>query len=449
MLKVVLVGRPNVGKSTLFNRLVRSKKAIVNDQPGVTRDRKYGYGKLVDLKFVLIDTAGIDDSLNSCTEIKIREQSQLAIDDANIIFLVIDGREGVLPIEKYFAMNLKKQNKKVIVLINKSEGSKGLIGLSESASLGLDNIIPISAEHGEGLSDLYDILKDSIEVENRNLYFDQSPFNNENFPIRVSVIGRPNTGKSTLINNIIGENRLVTGSDSGITRDSIEIEWNYKNQTFCLIDTAGLRRKSKIKKILEKHIVSDTLKSIKFSDICVLLIDSSQNIDKQDLTIARMIIGEGRGIIVGANKWDKVTDQNIIKNAIIEQLGISISQIKNIPIVFLSGLHKKGIEKLFDKIIDTKEKLNTRITTGKLNRWLSNIIENNPPPLYKGKRNSIRYITQVNVKPPTFALFMSSPDDLPNSYKRFLLGSVVKTFDLLGVPIRIMFRKGNNPYLKK
>ncbi len=449
MLKVVLVGRPNVGKSTLFNRLVRSQKAIVNDQPGVTRDRKYGYGKLVDLKFVLIDTAGIDDSLNSCTEIKIREQSQLAIDDANIIFLVIDGREGVLPIEKSFAMNLKKQNKKVVVLINKSEGSKGLIGLSESASLGFDNIIPISAEHGEGLSDLYDILKDNIEVEKKNLYFDQSPFHNGNSPIRVSVIGRPNTGKSTLINNLIGENRLVTGSDAGITRDSIEIEWNYKNQTFCLIDTAGLRRKSKITKILEKQMVNDTLKSIKFSDICVLLIDSSQNIDKQDLTIARMIIGEGRGIIVGANKWDKVTDQNIIKNEIIEQLGTSLSQIKNIPIVFLSGLHKKGIKKLFDKIIDTKYRLNTRITTGKLNRWLSNIIENNPPPLYKGKRNNIRYITQVNVKPPTFALFMSSPNDLPNSYKRFLLASIVKTFDLLGVPIRIMFRKGNNPYLKK
>ena len=448
MLKVVLVGRPNVGKSTLFNRLVSSQKAIVNDQPGVTRDRKYGYGKLVDLEFILIDTAGIDDSFRGATEIKIREQSQLAIDDANIIFFVIDGREGLLPIEKSFAMNLKKQNKKMIVLINKSEGSNGLIGLSESASLGFDNIIPISAEHGEGLSDLYDILKDSIEVENRNLNFVHSPFHVENSPIRVSVIGRPNTGKSTLINNIIGENRLVTGSEAGITRDSIEIKWNYNNQTFCLIDTAGLRRKSKITKILEKHMVSDTLKSIKFSDICVLLIDSSQNIDKQDLTIARMIIGEGRGIIVGANKWDKVTDQNIIRNEITEQLGISLSQIKNIPIVFLSGLHNKGVKSLFDKIIDIKEKLNTRITTGKLNKWLSNVIENNPPPLYKGKKNSIRYVTQVNVKPPTFALFMSSPDDLPNSYKRFLLASVVKTFDLRGVPIRIMLRKGNNPYLK-
>ncbi len=449
MLKVVLVGRPNVGKSTLFNRLVRSQKAIVNDQPGVTRDRKYGQGKLADLEFTLIDTAGIDDSLKGRTEVKIKEQSQFAIDDANVIFFVIDGREGVLPIERSIAINLKKKNKPIIVLVNKSEGLKGLIGLSESVSLGFDIVIPISAEHGEGLPDLYDVLKNNLSNQNINIKQDEVFFNLENAPIRVSIIGRPNTGKSTLLNNIIGENRLVTGAEAGITRDSIEIDWNYKKQTFCLIDTAGLRRKSKITKILEKHMVSDTLKSIKFSDICVLLVDASQNIDKQDLTIARMIIGEGRGIVIGANKWDKITDQNTIKNKIINQLGISLSQIKKIPIVFLSGLHSKGIKNLFDEIIYLKQKLTSRITTGKLNRWLSTIIENNPPPLYKGRQNNIRYITQVNVKPPTFALFMSSPDDLPNSYKRFLLGSIVKTFDLQGIPIRIMFRKGNNPYVKK
>ncbi len=449
MLKVVLVGRPNVGKSTLFNRLVDSQKAIVNDQPGVTRDRKYGQGKLANLEFTLIDTAGIDDSLKGSTETKIKEQCQIAIDDANVIFFVIDGREGVLPIEKTFAMNLKKQNKPIVVLINKSEGLRGLIGLSESASLGFDNVIPISAEHGEGLPDLYDVLKSNLDNNNIKIKKNEICSNIEKSPIRVSVIGRPNTGKSTLVNSIIGENRLVTGSDAGITRDSIEIEWKYKKQTFCLIDTAGLRRKSKIIKILEKHMVNDTLKSIKFSDICVLLLDASQNIDKQDLTIARMIIGEGRGIIIGANKWDKITDQNTIKNKITNQLGISLSQIKNIPIVFLSGLHNKGIEKLFDKIIYVNNKLSSRTTTGKLNRWLSIIKENNPPPLYKGKQNNIRYITQVNVRPPTFALFMSSPDDLPNSYKRFLLASIMKSFDLLGVPVRVMFRKGNNPYVKK
>ena len=447
MLKVVLVGRPNVGKSTLFNRLVRSQKAIVNDQPGVTRDRKYGQGKLADLEFTLIDTAGIDDSLKGRTEVKIKEQSQFAIDDANVIFFVIDGREGVLPIERSIAINLKKKNKPIIVLVNKSEGLKGLIGLSESTSLGFDIVIPISAEHGEGLPDLYDVLKNYLHYQNIHIKQDEIFFNLENTPIRVSIIGRPNTGKSTLVNNIIGENRLVTGADSGITRDSIEIEWNYKKQTFCLIDTAGLRRKSKIIKILEKHMVSDTLKSIKFSDICVLLVDASQNIDKQDLTIARMIIGEGRGIVIGANKWDKITDQNSIKNKIINQLGISLSQIKKIPIVFLSGLHSKGIKNLFDEIIYLKQKLTSRITTGKLNRWLSTIIENNPPPLYKGKRNNIRYITQVNVRPPTFAIFMSSPENLPDSYKRFLISSLMEDFGLSGLPIRLMARKGKNPYL--
>ena len=448
MLKVVLVGRPNVGKSTLFNRLVRSQKAIVNDQPGVTRDRKYGQGKIADIEFTLIDTAGIDDSSKGITENNIKEQSELAIDDANVIFFVIDGRVGVLPIEQSFALCLKKKNKPIVVLINKSEGTRGLIGLSESASLGFDNVIPISAEHGEGLPDLYDFLKKNLDSQNFNIKQNGTILNSENSQIRVSIIGRPNTGKSTLVNNIIGEKRLVTGSDAGITRDSIEIEWNYKKQTFCLIDTAGLRRKSKITKLLEKHMVNDTLKSIKFSDICVLLIDASRNIDKQDLTIARMIIGEGRGIVIGANKWDKVSDQNIIKNEITNQLGISLSQIKKIPIVCLSGIYNIGIEKLFDKIISIKEKLNSRITTGKLNRWLSTIIENNPPPIYKGKKNNIRYITQVNVRPPTFALFISSPDDLPNSYKRFLLASIMKNFDLLGVPIRIMFRKGDNPYVK-
>ena len=449
MLKVVLVGRPNVGKSTLFNRLVSSQKAIVNNQPGVTRDRKYGQGNLADLDFILIDTAGIDDSLKGNTEKKARQQSEIAINDANIIFFVIDGREGVLPAEKSFAQNLKKQNKPVIVLINKSEGSKGLTGLSEAVTLGFDHIIPISAEHGEGLPDLYDVLKDHSDNQDKDIKLSQTHSIYQNSPIRISIVGRPNTGKSTLVNSIIGENRLVTGSDSGITRDSIEIQWYYKKQSFCLIDTAGLRRKSKITNVLEKDMVDDTLKSIKFSDICILLVDASQTIDKQDLTIARMIIGEGRGIIVGANKWDKVEDKNYIKDNISNQLSISLSQIKKIPTVFISGLHHQGLEKLFDKIINTKEKLDTRVTTGKLNRWLISTIENNPPPLYKGRKNNIRYITQVNVRPPTFALFISSPDDLPNSYKRFLSTSLIKSFDLFGVPIRIMLRKGQNPYVKK
>ena len=449
MFKVVLVGRPNVGKSTLFNRLVSSQKAIVNDQPGVTRDRKYGQASLVDLNFILVDTAGIDDSLKGNTENKILQQSQFAIDDANIIFFVIDGREGVLPIEKTYAKSLKKQNKPIIVLINKSEGSKGLIGLSEATSLGFDDIIPVSAEHGEGLPELYDVLRYYFETENIQINNSASLSDFENHSIRVSIVGRPNTGKSTLVNNIIGENRLVTGSEAGITRDSIEIKWNYKNQSFCLIDTAGLRKKSKVSKILEKHMVSDTLKAIKFSDICVLLVDASQNIDKQDLIIARMIIGEGRGIIIGANKWDKVNDKNSVKNNIINQLSISLSQITQIPIIFISGLHNKGTENLFKKIFEIKEKLNTRVTTGKLNKWLSTLIENNPPPLYKGRKNSIRYITQVNIKPPTFALFMSSPEDMPNSYKRYLIKSIVKTFDLFGVPIRIILRKGKNPYLSQ
>ncbi len=451
MFKVVLVGRPNVGKSTLFNRLVHSGKAIVNDEPGVTRDRKYGEASLADLFFTLVDTAGIDDSLKGNTQNQIRLQTEFAIDEADIIIFVVDGRVGVLPIEKTFARNLIKTSKPIIVLVNKCEGSRGMDGLSESASLGFKDIIPFSAEHGDGLPLLYEAIEskrklydnqiDRIESENKVEINDDST-------IRVGIIGRPNTGKSTLINNIIDQKRLVTGSTAGITRDSIEVSWSYKNQPLCIIDTAGLRRKSRITETLEKNMVGDTLKSIKFSNVCILLIDATKGFNKQDLTIARMIAGEGRGLIIGANMWDKVFDKDQTRSNIFNQLQKSLSQIKNVPVVFMSGLQGQGIEKLMDIVLDIKKRLDIRISTGKLNRWLSPIIENNPAPLYKGRRNNIRYITQVNVRPPTFALFMSSPENLPDSYKRFLISSLREDFDLSGLPIRIMLRKGNNPYIQ-
>ena len=448
MFKIVLVGRPNVGKSTLFNRLVRSDKAIVNNQPGVTRDRKYGQGSLVDLKFILVDTAGIDDSFKENTKDESKTQTLLAIDESDIIVLVIDGRVGVLPVEEMFAKSLIKTNKSVIILVNKSEGSAGLAGLSDSASLGFDNVIPFSAEHGDGLSDLYDSLKEKIEFEKNKIYKNKDlNTNKKKSSMRIGIIGRPNTGKSTLINNIIDQKRLVTGVQAGITRDSIEVLWNYKNEQVSIIDTAGLRKKSKVINILEKDMVNDTLRTIKFSDICILLIDVSKSIDKQDLNIARMIIGEGRGLIIGANMWDKIIDKNMIKEEIFYQLKSSLSQIKNIPIVFISGLHRQGLEELFEKVKDIKRRLSIRISTGKLNKWLIPVIENNPPPLYKGKKNNIRYITQVNVRPPTFAVFMSSPDNLPTSYKRFFASSLMQDFDLSGLPLRVMYRKGNNPYV--
>ena len=449
MYTIALVGRPNVGKSTLFNRLVRSNKAIVNNMPGVTRDRKYGNATLVDLNFILIDTAGLDESLTGKTDTEIRYQTELAIEESDIIIFVIDSRVGVLPVEKFFSKKLIKLNKPVILLLNKSEGNRGLIGLSEGASLGFNTIIPFSAEHGEGLSDLYDVLRDKLE--NSKLDYKNktniSDLENDMPLIRVGFIGRPNTGKSTLVNNIIGENRLVTGSEAGVTRDAIEVLWRYKDKSFCIIDTAGLRKKSKIVKPLEMEMVGDTLKTIKYSNVCVLLIDGSTGLDKQDLTIARMIVGEGRGLIIGANMWDKVEDKKKLKEKIYNQLQVSLSQIKKVPIVFMSGLYGNGIENLVEAICDIEKRLKFRISTGKLNRWLMPIIENNPPPLYKGKKNSIRYITQVNVKPPTFAVFMSSPENLPASYKRFLMTSLMESFDLLGLPIRVMLRKGKNPYV--
>ena len=451
MFKIVLVGRPNVGKSTLFNRLVGSGKAIVNDQPGVTRDRKYGEASVADLNFTLIDTAGIDDTLVGNTEKEIKFQTEIAIQESHLIIFVIDGRAGVLPAEKTFSRYLIKTNKSIVVLVNKCEGSKGMLGLTESNSLGFETIIPFSAEHGDGLSDLYDILKEKIEEEDINLTHSDNNIKQDkkdSTTIRIGIIGRPNTGKSTLINNMTGQRRLVTGSQAGVTRDSIEVSWIYKNQRFCIIDTAGLRRKSRVNDSLEKSMVGDTLKTIKFSNICVLLIDADKGLDKQDLTIARVIVGEGRGLIIGANMWDKIINRDQARQKIFDQLSKSLSQIKNVQVVFMSGLQVQGLDKLMDTSLDIKKRLDIRISTGKLNRWLIPIIESNPAPLYKGKRNRIRYITQVNVRPPTFAVFMSSPENLPESYKRFLISSLMDDFDLSGLPIRIMLRKGNNPYVE-
>ena len=450
MFKIVLVGRPNVGKSTLFNRLVGARNAIVNDQPGVTRDRKYGKANLVDLKFTLIDTAGIDELLKEDLDNEIKFQTDLAIDDADLIIFVIDGRAGVLPAEKTFSKKLKAINKPVIILVNKCEGSGGLLGLTESASLGFDVMIPFSAEHGEGLSDLYDELKDQISL-NINIkeekVIDDSNINL--FPaIRLGIIGRPNTGKSTLLNSIIDQKRVVTGSKAGITRDAIEVLWYHNKQPFCLVDTAGLRRKSKILETLEKSMIGDTLKSIKYSNICVLMIDASIGLEKQDLAIARMVVGEGRGLIIGANMWDKVINKDETKNNIFYQLNKSLSQIRDVPVAFISGLHGNGIKNLMNICLDIRKRLDIRISTGKLNRWLIPILEHNPAPLYKGKRNRIRYITQVNVRPPTFAVFMSSPENLPESYSRFLVSSLMDDFNLAGLPIRLMLRKGNNPYVE-
>ena len=451
MIKIALVGRPNVGKSTLFNRLVGSRKAIVNDQPGVTRDRKYSKARLVDLEFILIDTAGIDNSLigNIYNEIKL--QTDLAIADADLVIFVIDGRAGVLPVEKEFSKKLKIINKSVILLINKCEGSGGGLGISESSTLGFGTSIPFSAEHGEGLSDLYDELnRFFIKYNHTNISGGIINETKTNLfpPIRLGIIGRPNTGKSTLLNNIIDEKRVVTGPKAGTTRDAIEVSWFFDKQPFCIVDTAGLRRKSKISDVLEKSMISDTLKTIKYSNICILMIDASIGIEKQDLAIARMIVNEGRGLIIGANMWDKVINKDETKNNIFYQLKNSLSQSRDVPVAFISGLHGNGMKTLMSTALDIRSRLDIRISTGKLNRWLMPIIENNPAPLYKGKVNRIRYITQVNVRPPTFALFMSSPENLPESYSRFLKGVIMDDFNLAGLPIRLMLRKGNNPYVE-
>ena len=452
MYKIALVGRPNVGKSTLFNRLVGSKNAIVDNQPGITRDRKYGTGKIADLEFELIDTAGIEDIIKVELNKEMRNQTNQAMIEADIIIFVIDAREGLLPSEKSFANNLRRINKPIILLANKCEGRAGMMGLTESWSLGFDVSIPFSAEHGEGLSDLYDELDEKFKYL-KKLHKQEKKLiiqidKEEISIIRMGIVGRPNTGKSTLLNSMLGTNRVITGVEAGVTRDAIEVPWLYKDQPFCLIDTAGLRRKSKISASLERDMISDTLKTVKYSNICILLIDALIGLEKQDLAIARMIVGEGRGLIIGANMWDKVINKNETKEELFYKLEKSLAQIKGVPVVFLSALNGVGINKLMITAMDVKNRLDIRISTGKLNRWLTPVIENNPPPLYKGRRNRIRYITQVNIRPPTFTLFVSSPEDLPESYARFLTTTIMNDFNLVGLPVRLLLRKGKNPYVE-
>lgn len=467
---VAVIGRPNVGKSTLFNRLTGKQHAIVDDTPGVTRDRREGAGSISDLEFRLIDTAGLEDAYDDSLEARMREQTELALSDADVTLFLIDGRAGVVPLDEHFANWLRKHPTPTLLVVNKCEGKAGKAGLYESYGLGLGEPIPLSAEHGEGLSELYDALA-PYEKEEQPLpsEYDHDTLSDIDLnsgepsdselmdeevveedvsdrPLKLAIIGRPNVGKSTMINKLLGQERLLTGPEAGVTRDAIAIAWEYKGREVRLVDTAGMRRKARIKEKLEYMSVGDTLRSIRFAEVVILVLDANAPLDKQDLTIARHVVEEGRALIIAVNKWDIADNRVAAAKRIEDRLQTSLPQVRGVPIVTCSSKTGKGLQKLMPAVLNAHELWNTRISTGALNRWLAATVEAHPPPVSGLGRIKLRYMTQARTRPPTFVLFSSRADKLPESYFRYLVNEMRADFKLPGIPIRLHGRKGENPY---
>jgi GTP-binding protein len=441
---VAIVGRPNVGKSTLFNRLVGKKLALVDDRPGVTRDRREGEARLGDLEFRVIDTAGLEEATEESLLGRMRAQTEAAIEDADVILFVVDARAGVLPADRPFAEMVRRSGKPVILIANKAEGGAGMAGAYDAFSLGLGEPVPLSAEHGEGMADLFESLMPLFPEPG-----DEEEEDDPNKPLQVAIVGRPNAGKSTLINRMIGEDRLLTGPEAGITRDSISLDWEWRGRPVKLFDTAGLRKRARVEDKLEKLSVADALRAVRFAEVVVVLLDATIPFEKQDLSIVDLVEQEGRALVIGLNKWDLVADQQGLLSELKEKATRLLPQVKGAPVVPLSGLAGSGIDPLMKAVFQVYETWNRRISTAKLNQWLQEAIDANPPPAVSGRRIKIRYMTQVKSRPPHFAIFGNQLDALPKSYTRYLVNNIREAFDLPGIPIRVSLRMGQNPYDKE
>jgi GTP-binding protein len=452
---IAIIGRPNVGKSTLFNRLVGQKLALVDDTPGVTRDRREGQGKLGDLEFTLIDTAGLDEGAKGSLTARMQEQTEVAIALADALLFVIDARAGLTPNDRAFADFARRANKPVVLVANKSEGRHGEIGAMESYALGLGDPIQISAEHGEGLSDLYDSLRALMpEPEEEREEFDDDDIIEDiedlsKRPIRVAIVGRPNAGKSTLINHLLGEERLLTSSEAGTTRDSISVEVTWQGREFRIFDTAGLRRRSRIEEKLEKLSVADALRAVRFAEVVVLMMDSQNKFEEQDLRIADLIEREGRALVIAVNKWDLMGRQANLVTGLRTDVDHLLPQVKGVPIVAVSGLMGEGIDRLMKAIEESYAVWNRRVPTASLNRWFEQAVDQNPPPSVSGRRLKLNYVTQTKARPPSFVVFCSRADAVPESYLRYLVNSMRTFFDLPGTPVRITLREKANPFAHK
>jgi GTP-binding protein len=449
---IAIIGRPNVGKSTLFNRLVGQKLALVDDEPGVTRDRREGEAKLGDLAFAIIDTAGLDEGPKGSLTARMQEQTEAAIQQADALMFVIDARAGLTPADRAFADVARRANKPVLLLANKSEGKHGEAGAMEAYALGLGDPIQISAEHGEGLGELYEALRALLPGSGEEAQASDEEEDEEGSatrPIRVAIVGRPNAGKSTLINQLIGEERLLTSPAAGTTRDSIAVEIDWSGRPFRVFDTAGLRRRSRIEEKLEKLSVADALRAVRFAEVVVLMMDAEHSFEEQDLRIADLIEREGRAIVIAVGKWDLVGG----KAGQISQLRVDVDhwlpQVAGAPVVAVSGLTGEGIEHLMEAIVQAYTVWNKRVPTSALNRWFEQAVQANPPPAVSGRRLKLNYITQAKARPPSFVLFCSRADAVPQSYLRYLVNSLREAFGLPGTPVRITLREKANPFAHK
>ncbi|MBL8847576.1 MAG: ribosome biogenesis GTPase Der [Hyphomicrobium zavarzinii] len=453
--KIAIVGRPNVGKSTLFNRLTGTRAALVSDLPGLTRDRKEGDTRLGGHPIKIIDTAGLEVASRGSIADRMRQQTEAAISLADLVLFVIDARDGVTATDETFARTVRSSGRPVVLIANKCEGRSSDEGFYEAFKLGLGEPVAISAEHGMGLGDLERDalaalgLKPKIKKRGEHDEEEEPEEEEKKRPLRVAIVGRPNAGKSTLVNALIGEDRMITGPEPGLTRDSVASDITWNGQAIRLFDTAGLRRKAKVTELAEKLATSDTVRAIRFAEVVVLLIDPERGLEHQDLSIGELATEEGRAIVIAVNKWDLVEEKQKVLKQLFDKIAIGLAQVPGVAVIPISAASEKGLDKLLRAITNAAEIWNRRVPTPQLNRWLEEALARHAPPAPSGRRLKIRYMTQPSTRPPTFVAFCSRPDDLPKTYQKYLTNSLREAFDLPGVPIRLNLRGGDNPFAPK
>jgi GTPase len=440
---VAIVGRPNVGKSTLFNRLVGKRLALVDDRPGVTRDRREGDAKLLELEFRLIDTAGFEDEDPASLPGRMRQQTEAAVRVADAALFMIDAREGLTPLDEEIGRWLRTESTPVVVVANKAEGRASENGILEAFRLGLGDPIAVSAEHGEGLADLFQALQPLVEREEGD---EEEEVEGDGAPLKLAIVGRPNAGKSTLVNQMVGEERMITGPEAGITRDSISLDWEWDGRAVQLVDTAGLRKRAKVEDKLERLSAADARRAIDYAEVVVLLLDATRGLESQDLRIAAQVIEEGRALVIALNKWDVAENASSLFNGVKTALDEGLAQLRDVPVLTVSAKTGKGVDTILKVAFELREAWSRRVSTGELNRWFETAVDANPPPAPKGQRIKLRYITQVKSRPPTFVVFGNRTEELPESYRRYLVNSLRRDLKLGPVPMRLDFRGRANPF---